>query len=109
MIAYVFCPFSLAFTYIKRHIRIKPNITINIIIDYYVYRYIRLDTNMPFYVGKGKGKRAKNVRNHNKLCKNIAKKHDLNIEFIMENLTEDQAFVKEKEFIKIHNTKYPNG
>lgn len=24
--------------------------------DYYVYEWIRLDTNEPFYVGKGKGK-----------------------------------------------------
>ena len=30
---------------------------------YYIYRHIRLDTNTPFYVGKGKGYRAYKLAN----------------------------------------------
>lgn len=46
--------------------------------DYYVYIYYRLDTNEPFYVGKGKGDRwrrtDKTTRGHNKHFMNIINK-----------------------------------
>lgn len=70
--------------------------------NYYVYRYIRLDTNLPFYVGKGRNKRAKKMANHNQHCKRIANKHGYLIEYILENLTEEDAFNKEIEFIKLY-------
>ena len=34
--------------------------------NYYVYEWIRLDTNEPFYVGKGKGIRWKSFDRRNK-------------------------------------------
>lgn len=67
---------------------------------FYVYCYIRLDTNTPFYIGKGSGDRARDICDHNDYCKNIAKKHGCEIEFFYENLDEDKAFAKEKKLIK---------
>jgi hypothetical protein len=57
---------------------------------------------MPFYVGKGRKWRSKNIKGHNQWCQNIANKHGFEIEYIFENLTEEQAFVKEREFIKLY-------
>lgn len=69
---------------------------------FYIYRYIRLDTHTPFYVGKGMGQRASMVHKHNNICKRIVKKHGFIIEYIIENLEEKQAFDKEIEFISIY-------
>jgi len=70
--------------------------------DYYVYRYVRWDTNTPFYVGKGTKRRADSLSRHNEYCNRIISKHGFRIEYIMTNLTEEQAFAKEKEFIKLY-------
>lgn len=70
---------------------------------YYVYRWIRLDTNTPFYVGKGKGKRFEQTKNQrNQYFKNILKSTECEAEIVIDNLTEDQAFQKEIEFIKLY-------
>ena len=68
---------------------------------YYVYRHIRLDTNTPFYVGKGKEGRA-NSKRRNKYWQHIADKAGFEVEIFLENLTEEQAFEKEREFIKLY-------
>lgn len=70
--------------------------------NFYIYRYVRLDTFKPFYVGKGRDKRAKLLYHHNELCKRIASKHGFEIEYILENLSESQSFTKEQEFIKLY-------
>ena len=73
--------------------------------DFYVYRYIRLDTNTPFYVGKGSNKRAFDLKkDRNQYFKNIVKSTHYELEFILEDLTEAQAFSKEKEFIKLYKS-----
>lgn len=71
---------------------------------FYVYRYIRLDRNTPFYIGKGCGNRAISLSSHSSHCKNIAKKHGYKIEFIFKNLTESKAFKKEIELIKLYKS-----
>jgi hypothetical protein len=65
---------------------------------FYVYRHITIDTKELFYIGKGKGRRAYD-QNHNRLWKNIVEKHNYIIEFIKENLTEEEALRLEKELI----------
>jgi NUMOD3 motif len=70
--------------------------------NYYVYRHIRLDSNTPFYVGKGKGNRAFKQRNRTPYWRNIVNKVGFEVEIFLENLTEEQAFEKEREFIKLY-------
>jgi hypothetical protein len=72
--------------------------------NFYVYRYIRLDTNTPFYVGKGKNYRAANINNHNKYCKRIAKSYGYKIEYILNKISENLAFAKEIEFIALYKS-----
>jgi hypothetical protein len=70
----------------------------------YVYRHIRLDTNVVFYIGKGtmdkgKYKRANSRYDRNKYWHNIVKKHNYIVEIIIEGLTEKDAFDSEVELI----------
>ena len=56
--------------------------------EYYVYAYLRED-GTPYYIGKGKGDRA-----YRKEAPSIDR-----ILIILQNLTEEQAFSNEKDFI----------
>ena len=66
---------------------------------YYVYQYIREDLT-PYYIGKGKGKRA--YQKHSTIHLPSDKNR---IIIIAENLTEDQAFNLEQELITKHGRK----
>lgn len=69
--------------------------------DFYVYIYYRLDTNEPFYIGKGNGKRWRELfRSRNDHFVNIINKYPITVEIIKENLTENEAFYWEEEIIK---------
>jgi len=75
----------------------------------YVYRHIRLDKNEPFYIGVGSDESSKSPYNRprtkcdrNSIWKRIQKKTDYEIEILMKDLTIEQAFEKEKEFIKLY-------
>ena len=72
--------------------------------NFYVYRHIRLDTNNPFYVGKGSNNRAFSKWDRNNYWKNITEKYGYNVEIIIENLTEKEAFEKEIEFIELYKS-----
>lgn len=68
--------------------------------DYYVYEWIRLDTNEPFYVGKGRGDRWKSMnRGENKHFYNIINFTDVAVNILNDNLTEDEAFDLESYYI----------
>lgn len=61
--------------------------------DYYVYIYWRLDTNEPFYVGKGYNDRCYELsHSRNDHYKNIINKYPIAVEIVADNLTEVQAF-----------------
>ncbi len=69
---------------------------------YYVYRHIRKDKNIPFYIGKGKGNRAYTAKNRNQYWHDIVNKHGYEVEIILDELTEKESFDKEIEFIKLY-------
>ena len=78
---------------------------------FYVYEHWRPDTNMPFYVGKGSGRRAKTAggRKRNKHHTHIINKlmrlgMCFDIKIIHENLTEQEAFDLEIERISFWRT-----
>lgn len=71
---------------------------------FYVYLYIRED-GTPYYVGKGKGKRA--YVQGGRPCKTPTDKSRIKIH--TDNLTEEQAFSLEKELILAHGRKCDGG
>ena len=69
--------------------------------NYYVYIYWRLDINEPFYVGKGKEKRWKELYRKNLHFKNIVNKYPIVVTIEKYNLTENEAFYWEEKIIQI--------
>lgn len=69
---------------------------------YYIYRHVRLDTNLPFYVGKGSNNRVYSKEGRNLHWHNIVNKVSYRIDFILKDLSEKEAFDKEKYFIKLY-------
>ena len=65
---------------------------------YYVYGYIRLDTNTYFYIGKGKNNRWKSSQ-RNDWFKRIMNKCQCVCEILYDNLTEEEAFQLEEDTI----------
>jgi len=59
---------------------------------YYVYEWIRLDTNEPFYVGKGKNDRWCKTTGRSKYFTSICNKVDTVVHILQENLSENEAF-----------------
>lgn len=66
---------------------------------YYVYEWIRLDTNQTFYVGKGKGNRAFVPKKNNSNFMRIFEKHDTAVCILEKNLLNSEAIMLEKEYI----------
>lgn len=66
---------------------------------FYVYGYIRLDTNSYFYIGKGKDNRFVRLDNRKSHFMNIINKTDCVVEILYDNLTEEQAFQLEVDTI----------
>lgn len=64
---------------------------------FYVYEHIRLDSNMPFYVGKGFGNRLMAKSGRNKHWHNIVNKHGFVPKIIHEFIDEENALKKERE------------
>ena len=67
--------------------------------DFYVYVHTRATDGSIFYVGKGESKRAWSKVSRNRHWKYIVAKHDYNVTILLNNLTEEQAFILEKQTI----------
>lgn len=67
---------------------------------YYVYGYIRLDTNTYFYIGKGTGIRYKRIDLRSNHFKNIINSTDCAVEIIADDLTEQEALDLEQNIIE---------
>jgi hypothetical protein len=71
----------------------------------YVYRHIRLDTNQVFYIGIGSApyyKRAVSKRDRNIYWKRIVNKTDYKIEILFDEISIEEARIKEIEFIALY-------
>lgn len=78
-------------------------------IKYYLYRHIRFDKNIPFYIGIGHNKngndkyqRANWIYRKNSIWKRIVSKTNYGIEVVIDDLSLEDALIKEKEFIKMY-------
>jgi hypothetical protein len=80
----------------------------------YLYRHIRLDKNVPFYVGIGKYddgqfKRAHSVKNRNVYWNNIVNSTSYKVQIVLSDLTWEQACEKEIEFIALYKKNTDSG
>lgn len=88
---------------------------------HYLYRYVRLDTNVVFYVGIGtkhssnfttirqEFRRAYNTQTRSKHFKNILNKSECILEIIMESDNHEFIKNKEVEFIKMYGRQIDGG
>lgn len=66
---------------------------------FYVYEWFIVDSNEIFYVGKGTGKRKTELHNRSKYFKSIHSKYICDVRIICDNLTDEEACIKEVERI----------
>ena len=74
----------------------------------YVYRHIRLDTNMPFYIGistvnDDDYKRSKDVVHRSKEWKDVILTTEYRVDILLENIPVSTLGNKEKYFIKLYS------
>jgi hypothetical protein len=72
---------------------------------FYVYGHYTSGSDTPFYIGKGKDKRAYEVYGRSKEWNQVLDNRELVVKFIEGNLTEDVALEKEKYYIKLYGRK----
>jgi hypothetical protein len=70
-----------------------------------VYKHVRLDKNEPFYIGIGNLERAYTKRSRNKYWRHIVKSVPYKVEILFEDLSLEEACLKEIELIKIYGRK----
>jgi hypothetical protein len=73
----------------------------------YIYKHIRLDTNEVFYIGKGtnvdgKYARAYSDNRTNPHWHNVVNKHGYDVEIIIDNISEKEAFNLEQYYISFY-------
>jgi len=76
----------------------------------YVYRHIRLDSNVPFYVGiggdsDGKYKRVNSKKGRSYSWKDTIKNIPWKVDILIDDLSWDEACLKEIEFINLYGRK----
>jgi hypothetical protein len=70
--------------------------------DFYVYEHIRPDTGAVFYVGNGRGGRAKNFNARGKWWKNVKNKAGgVEVRYLVKNVDEELALFAEFEYIDV--------
>ena len=78
----------------------------------YVYRHIRLDKNVPFYIGIGNDKaysRANDKKGRNAHWINIVRKSNYEVDIILDNISWERACEKEIEFIRLYKRHKDGG
>lgn len=69
---------------------------------YYVYAHCKVSDNQPFYIGKGKGKRAYSKKGRSSFWKKVTNKYDWYVSILHSNLSEQDALNKEIELIALY-------
>ena len=69
--------------------------------DFYVYLHTTND-GIPFYVGKGRLRRAYSKHGRSTFWNSIVSKHGFKVDIVIANLNEDEAFLHEKRFIAFY-------
>lgn len=69
---------------------------------FYVYAHCKPHSNLPFYIGKGRGKRAYTKEGRNAFWKRLVNKHGFRVEILFENLQEEHALLMESAFINMY-------
>jgi hypothetical protein len=67
--------------------------------NYYIYLHIKETDSIPFYIGKGNGRRCFSKQSRSIYWSNIVNKHGYDIVLIEDNLTNEQAIELEKYWI----------
>lgn len=62
---------------------------------FYVYEYYKIENGEVFYVGKGTGRRSRELHNRNPYFKAVIEKHEFAVRFVREGLTNEEACVYE--------------
>lgn len=82
----------------------------------YVYRHIRLDKNVPFYIGIGSDEDGEYKRAYcdyadgrNYYWNNIVAKTNYSVEIMLDNISWEDACNKEKEFISLYKRRKDGG
>src|ERR1700749_5042245 len=92
---------------------------------FFIYRYVRNDTNMPFYIGKGtrrdfdrQGYPHKSIKarywrayekTRNHICLGIMNKTSYDVDILYESNDLNHIEEKEREFIKLYGNIYDNS
>lgn len=75
---------------------------------FYIYLHKTADTLETFYVGKGKDNRAWSTRGRSKFWSRVKDRHGYVVEIVSTCLSEQDAFLKEKELIKFYGRRDKN-
>ena len=71
--------------------------------SFYIYEHLRNDTKMPFYIGKGNGKRAFKTINRNALWhKVVSESNGFTVNILINNIDEEFALLAERETINVY-------
>lgn len=73
--------------------------------NYFVYAHVNATTGVIFYIGKGKGSRAKSLHRRSERWRNYVNKYGYDIIYLEENLTQEQSFAGEVDYIKAFGRK----
>ena len=76
---------------------------------FYIYAHLRNDTKIPFYIGKGNGKRAFATINRNKLWHQVVQDAGgFTVNFLAKNIDEELALFSERETIDTYRKRGVN-
>ena len=82
--------------------------------NWYVYKHVRLDKGIPFYIGIGKKSNFGRAYEFNKEKRNhlwwkIFSKTEITVEILYENLTKQEASLYEQSLVKEYGNDYCNN